>query len=153
MTDDKGDGRLGGDDTTQKVPSAVPAKPSGAAEEDRADMTDERRLEEAHAPQQAPATEAADNVEQTSAEQQTGTQQQTGTEQQTGTQQQIGTQRQADGVGAHPAYYSEIDLRMEAGLPWLYFIRAPGPQAPPAEFRAFRKQVEDVARLSRILFQ
>jgi hypothetical protein len=52
-------------------------------------------------------------------------------------------------TGSHPSYYSGVafvDNRLD-------FKREAGPQAPPPAYREFRRQVEDVARLVRILFQ
>jgi len=53
--------------------------------------------------------------------------------------------------GTHPEYYSEI-IFVE-GEDRLDFKRAAGPQAPPIAYRQFRKQIEDVGRLVRILFK
>jgi hypothetical protein len=58
---------------------------------------------------------------------------------------------QSSDAATHPAYYSdilyvEIDKRLD-------FKRAAGPQAPPIAYRQLRRQIEDVARLVRILFQ
>jgi hypothetical protein len=57
-------------------------------------------------------------------------------------------------VGAvRPAYYSEIKLELDADPPRLDFVRAPASPPPPADVRVLRRQIEDVSRLVRILFQ
>jgi hypothetical protein len=55
-------------------------------------------------------------------------------------------------AAAHPPYYSEIKLELDANPPRLEFVRAPTSPPPPADVRALRRQIEDVGRLVRILF-
>jgi hypothetical protein len=55
--------------------------------------------------------------------------------------------------GAHPEYYSQIRFDHEANPPRIDFIRGSGAEGPPPEFRALRRQIEDVARVVRILFE
>jgi len=54
-------------------------------------------------------------------------------------------------MDGHPEYYSQIKLVTEASHR-IDFVRWRGPPPPP-EYRAFRKQIEDVARVVRILFE
>jgi hypothetical protein len=50
----------------------------------------------------------------------------------------------------HPEYYSDIDLVDDERID---FRRASGSPPPPAAYRDLRRQIEDVARLVRTLFQ
>jgi hypothetical protein len=53
---------------------------------------------------------------------------------------------------ANVIYYSDVKW-MEQEPPHLDFIRSKGAVTPPTGMRALRRQIEDVARLVRILFQ
>ena len=54
--------------------------------------------------------------------------------------------------GNHPVYYSEIELE-NGDQPRLDFKLARPPQPVPAKFSELRKEIEDVERLVRVLFQ
>jgi hypothetical protein len=58
---------------------------------------------------------------------------------------------QSSDAGAHPAYYSEVVFVEEDNR--LDFTRAAGSQVPPTAYRELRRQIDDVARLVRVLFQ
>src|SRR5262249_34450064 len=53
---------------------------------------------------------------------------------------------------AQPIYYTNIKMSSASALR-LDYIRSSGNNPPPPEYRAFRKQVDDVARLVRVVFQ
>jgi hypothetical protein len=53
----------------------------------------------------------------------------------------------------HPIYYSDVQLDLKDDPPRIDFVRAHGADVPPADMRALRQSIEDVARMVRIVFQ